>query len=55
MTIEDVKDRLKHLPEMVLLEVLDLSSEELVERFDDIIEDKLEELIEELEDEEEEE
>jgi hypothetical protein len=54
LTLEEVKERLKHLDEIILLEVLDISSEELVEQFSDVIADKLEELIEELEEEEDE-
>jgi len=49
LTFEEIKERLKRLDEVTLLEVLNISSEELVERFDDIIEDKQEELEEDLE------
>ena len=38
LTLEEVKARLKTLDELTLLELLDLSSEELVERFEDVIE-----------------
>lgn len=54
LTFEDVRDRLKNLDEITLLEVLDISSEELVDRFGDRIEDRLIELQLELEDEKEE-
>jgi hypothetical protein len=37
-------ERMSRLDEITLLEVLDISSEELVERFADKIEDKFEEL-----------
>ena len=44
LTRWDLKERLKRLDEVTLLEVLDISSEELVERFEDLIEDKYEQL-----------
>jgi len=50
LTLADIKDRLKRLPEIDLLEVLDISSEEIVERFTDLIEDKFEVLEAELAD-----
>jgi hypothetical protein len=40
LTSEDVRDRLKQLSEIDLLEILEISSEEIVDRFDDKIEDK---------------
>jgi hypothetical protein len=52
LTLEDIKDKLKTLPEIDLLEVLEISSEDLVDRFSDKIEDKMEYLINDLEDEE---
>ena len=52
LTLEEVKERLKHLDEVILLEVLDISSEELVEAYSDVIADKMDELMEELEEEE---
>lgn len=42
LTFEEVKERLKSLDEITLLELLELSSEDLVDRFDDIIEDNFE-------------
>ena len=51
LTLEDIKDRLKQIPETILLEVLDISSEEIVDRFEDRIEEKCDFLEEELEDE----
>lgn len=42
LTLEEIKERLKRLDELTLLELLEVSSEELVERFDDIIEDNYE-------------
>ena len=50
LTIHDICDRLKNLDEISLLEVLDISSEEIVDRFNDKIEDKADELEEELKD-----
>jgi len=54
LTLEELKDRLKKQDEVSLLEVLDISSEEIVERFTDLIEDRFEKLEEELQDEDEE-
>lgn len=39
LTLMDIADRLKQLPEVELLELLNISSEELVDRFMDLIED----------------
>lgn len=44
LTLRDVQDRLKLLDEITLLEVLDISSEDLVDRFADRIEEKIDEL-----------
>ena len=41
-TFEEICDKLKRMDEISLLEVLDISSEELVERFKDLIENRLE-------------
>lgn len=49
LTFEEVKEKLKRLDEITLLEVLEISSEDLVENFGDKIEDKIEVLAEELE------
>ena len=56
MTIlyEEIKERLKRLDEITLMEVLEISSEDLVERFDDRIEERQNELAQEFEDEAEE-
>jgi hypothetical protein len=40
MTFKDLCDKLKQLPEIDLLEVLEISSEDLVHRFEDFIESK---------------
>lgn len=39
-TLEDIKDKLKQLDEVTLMEVLEITSEDLVERFADRIEQK---------------
>lgn len=39
LTFEELKEKLKRLDEITLLELLDISSDDLVERFYDIIED----------------
>jgi hypothetical protein len=48
LTLDDVCDRLKHIDEVSLLEVLDISSEDIIDRFIDKIETKFEELAEDL-------
>lgn len=40
LTEKDVMDKLKELPETDILEILDISSEELVDRFQDKIEER---------------
>lgn len=42
LSFEEIKERLKQYDEVTLLEILGVSSEELVERFDDLIEDQIE-------------
>jgi hypothetical protein len=49
MTFKDLCDRLKRLPEIDLLEVLDISSEDLVDRFEDFVEQKRDYLEDDLE------
>lgn len=44
LTFEELRDKLRRVDEVSLLELLDISSEEIVERFQDIIEDKMEKL-----------
>ena len=39
-TLEDIKDKLKQLDEVTLLETLEITSEDLVDRFVDRIEEK---------------
>ncbi len=51
LTLRDVIEHLKRIDEVSLLEVLEISSEELCERFVDKIEDKYDTLAEEFEEE----
>jgi len=51
LTYHDILKRLKQIDEISLLEVLDISSEDIIDRFEDKIETKLAELAQELEDE----
>lgn len=51
LTIQDLQDRLKQLDETILLEVLNITSDEIVERFVDKIEDRFDELSDDLEEE----
>jgi hypothetical protein len=44
LTLEEIKERLKRWDEITLVEELSLRSEDIVERFDDIIEDQIERL-----------
>jgi len=43
-TLEEIKDKLKQLDEVTLMETLEITSEDLVERFVDRIEQKQETL-----------
>lgn len=53
MDFSDLVEKLKEFDEIILLEKLDISSDEIIERFTDKIEEKFEELNIELEEEEE--
>ncbi len=44
LTLRDILDRLKQLDEVELLDILEINSDILVDRFIDIIEEKLEKL-----------
>ena len=48
LTLPELRERLKSLDEIILLELLDISSEELVETFSDIIENNYIRLIKEV-------
>ena len=54
LTFIDVCDRLKQQDEISILEVLEITAEELVDRFHDRIEDKFDYLADDLQDEEDE-
>ena len=51
LTLEDIKEKLKKQPEIDLLEILEIDSEMLVDRFGDLVEDRMDYFIEDLEDE----
>jgi ribosome assembly protein YihI (activator of Der GTPase) len=55
LTILDLFDKLKRLDEISLMEILGITSEELVDRFEDRIEAMFDQLVDELDDTEEEE
>jgi hypothetical protein len=44
LTLDDLCEKLKQIDEISLMEVLEINSDELVERFVDKIEDRIEEL-----------
>lgn len=48
LTLSDVLDRLKKIDEVSLLEVLDIDSNDIVDRFVDRVEERFDELQEEL-------
>ena len=48
ITFEELKEALKRLDEVTLLELLGLQSDDLVDRFDDVIEKKQEYLTKEI-------
>lgn len=51
LTFNELKQRLMRLDEITLMEILNITAEDLVERFEDIISDHYDELSEELKDE----
>ena len=53
LTLEELKEKLKTVDEVTLLEKLEIYSDDIVDRFSDKVEDCLEELLAEFEDEEE--
>lgn len=53
LTIYELQDRLKGIDELSLLEILNIDSEEIVEKFIDKIEEKFDKLSKEYEDEDE--
>lgn len=54
MTLDDIKNKLKDYDALTLVEILDLSSEELVYYLNDVIEEKQDELRKYFQDEDEE-
>jgi hypothetical protein len=44
LTIEEIKERMKRWDEISIIEELSIRSEDIVERFDDIIEDQADRL-----------
>ena len=48
ITFEELKEALKRLDEVTLLELLGIQSDDLVDRFDDVIDKKQEYLIKEI-------
>lgn len=48
LTLPELKERLKSLDEVILLELLDVASEDLVETFGDIIENNYNRLLKEV-------
>lgn len=51
LTINELFDRLKELDELSILEILNISSEELIQRFQDEIEERYDNLVTKFEDE----
>ena len=49
LTLKDLKDRLSKMEETYLLELLDIDSTQLVEKFEDVIEERFDEFLGELE------
>jgi len=50
MLLEELKEKLRNVEEVALLEMLNISSDELVNRFADEIEENIDKLIKELDD-----
>jgi hypothetical protein len=49
ITFEELKEKLQRVDEVTLLELLDIRSDDLVERFEDYIEEQQEKLMREIE------
>jgi len=49
ITFEELKEKLKRVDEVALLELLEIRSEDIIERFDDFIEEQQDRLLRELE------
>jgi len=50
ITLEELKEKMKHWDELDILDTLDITSEELVEVFSDEIEEKYDQLVEQEQD-----
>jgi len=50
MLLEELKEKLRNVDEVALLEMLNINSDELVKRFADEIEENIDKLIKELDD-----
>lgn len=48
-TLSELEEKLKHLDEVLLLELLDISSEDIIDRFGDLVEDNFNKLVKEVE------
>lgn len=49
LTIDELKDKLMQFDETVIVELLDLTSADILNRFEDVIEDNYEHLLKEIE------
>lgn len=49
LTFEELKEKLQRVDEVTLLELLDIRSDDIIERFEDYIEDRQEQLTKEIE------
>ena len=49
LTFKELKEKLQRVDEVTLLELLDIHSDDIIERFEDYIEDRQEELMKEVE------
>lgn len=49
ITFEELKEKLKRVDEVALLELLEIRSEDIIERFDDFIEEQQDRLLREIE------
>jgi hypothetical protein len=49
ITFEELKEKLQRVDEVTLLELLEIHSDDIIERFEDYIEDRQEQLLKEIE------
>ena len=50
LTVNELKERLSRYDEVIILELLEITSEDILDRFSDLLEDKYDYLSEELKD-----